>query len=164
MGHWVLLLLLVTVFFGVPSAVAAQQTDGPYVVGGAGGVFGDVTGSFSVGFGYLTPRRVGLEGHAFLVAFGVGTAAAADRDLASTGRHCGVPRAPVERPVSLLTLQTNIIGVLPASGTRLRAFVEAGGGIADQNRRLHIEQSVPVVPPLSELFTNPPPSLTFTTL
>jgi hypothetical protein len=66
---------------------------------------------------------------------------------------------------SPFTLQTNVIGVLPGSGTRLRAFVDAGGGIADVHRRVHLKESIPVFLPLPDLFTNPVfPDITFTTI
>jgi hypothetical protein len=162
-----LLVFLLGAVAALPSAAAAQQPEGPYLVGGAGGMFGDAntTGSFSVGFGYLTPRHVGLE-----------------VELAASPSIVETPEVSLPTPVfpsdlaafpapefsvrsRLLTLQSNVIGMLPTSGARLRAFVEAGGGIADVHRRVHIKESIPVLPPLFDMFTTPIfPQLTFTTI
>jgi hypothetical protein len=65
----------------------------------------------------------------------------------------------------LFTLQTNVVGVISGDRRRARAFVEAGGGIADVQSRLHFKNFVPVFPPLSDLFAQPGiPPLTFTTI
>jgi hypothetical protein len=162
-----LLLLSLGLLVGMPGIAAAQQTDGPYLIGSGGGIFGDAntTGSFSVGFGYLTPRRVGLEVE---LAWSPSILKTPDVQIATAPFPSNVvvfPPLELRVRSRLLTLQTNVLGVLPGSGTRLRAFVEAGGGIADLHRRLHLKESIPVLPPLSDLFTNPVfPPLTFTTI
>jgi Outer membrane protein beta-barrel domain len=149
---------------GAPTMVAAQQTDGPYLVSSAGGIFGDgrTTGSFSVGFGYMTPRRVGLEVE---LAWSPSILKTPNLPTLTTPFPSDlVGFSPPELRVRsrLLTLQTNVVGVLPASSSQLRAFVDAGGGIADLHRRAHIKQSIPVLPP--NPFTTPVfPPLTFTT-
>jgi Outer membrane protein beta-barrel domain len=160
-----LLLLTIGILIAAPDAVA-QQTDGPYLVGAAGGIFGDgnTTGSFSAGVGYLTPRSIGFE-----------VELAWSPSILETPELPAIPTplfptdiagfSPPDLRVRsrLLTLQTNVVGVLPGSSDRLRAFVDAGGGVADLHRRVHIRRSIPVLPP--DLFTNPlTPALTFTTI
>jgi hypothetical protein len=161
-----LVLLSFSVLLGAPMA-EAQQSDGPYLLGSAGGIFGDgnTTGSYSLGFGYLTPRRVGLE---VALAWSPSILKTPDTPLTKSPFPTDLGVIPLPQfnlRSRLLTLQTNVIGVLPGSGTRLRAFVEAGGGIADLHRRVHIKEPLPVLPPISELFTNPGVvPLTFTTI
>jgi hypothetical protein len=160
-----LLLLTIGVLIGAPGMAAAQQTDGPYLLGAAGGIFGNAntTGSLSVGVGYMSPRRVGLE---IELAWSPSILESPEVQIPTPlfpTDIAGLSRPELRVRSRLLTLQTNVIGVLPGSSDRLRAFVDAGGGIADLHRRVHIRQSIPVLPP--DLFTNPlPPALTFTTI
>jgi hypothetical protein len=148
---------------GAPMPVAAQHADGPYLVGGAGGIFGDAntTGSFSVGFGYLTPRRVGLEVELAWSPSIIETPKFELPTISFPGLEA-FPAPELNVRSRLLTLQTNVIGVLPGSGSRLRAFVESGGGIADLHRRVRFKDVIPVLPPFSDFFN--PPALTFTTV
>ncbi|MFL5639630.1 MAG: hypothetical protein ACJ78M_09655 [Gemmatimonadaceae bacterium] len=161
----ILFLFCLGLLVGAPHVAVAQQADGPYLAGSAGAMFGDAnTSSFSVGFGYLTPRRIGLE---VALSWSPSILETPDAEIPPSPFPIlpGFPSFDVHVRSRLLTLQTNVIGVLPASGKRLRAYVEAGGGIADLHRRVHIKESIPVLPPLSDLFTNPVfPNLTFTTL
>jgi hypothetical protein len=160
-------LLAVAVLLAATPAVA-QESAGPYLIGSGGGVFGDAhtTGSLSVGFGYLTPRRVGLEVD---LAWSPSVLEQPDVRIATSQPIFSDVAIfpPIELRVRsrLLTLQTNVIGVLPGSGPRLRAFVEAGGGIADLQRRTHYTASIPVLPPLDDIFSRPGlPTVTFTTI
>jgi hypothetical protein len=47
---------------------------------------------------------------------------------------------------------------------RLSAVVEAGGGVADVHRDLHIKTVSPEFPSFPDLFTSPGPQITFTTI
>lgn len=160
-----LLVLALVGLVGTPTFVAAQQTDGPYLMGAGGGIFGDAktTGSLSVGFGYLTPRHVGLEVE---LAWSPSILETPDLQFPTLFPTDIVGFSPPELRIRsrLLTLQTNVIGVLPGSGSRLRAFVEAGGGIADLHRRVHLKEVIPVLPPFSDFLNPVPPAITFTTI
>jgi hypothetical protein len=158
---------MLIVLLATPMRAAAQQTEGAYVTGSAGGSFGDAnaTGSFSVGFGYLTPRRVGLEIELAWTPSTEETTQLAIPTPVFPSDIFGIPEPELSLRSRLLTLQTNVVGVIAGDRRRARAFVEAGGGIADVQRRVHIKTFVPVFPPLSDLFVEPViPPLTFTTI
>ena len=130
------------------AAPAVAQDAHPYLLGEVGGSFGDGGSAPAVvlGFGYLTPRNVGFEIEVSYVP---------DLDFGDPG----FPRIAIFPPISidatgrLVGLQTHVIGVLPGSGTKLRAFVLGGGGIMDVEYRLRIDSPIftpigPFTPPV----------------
>ena len=162
-------------FFGgfltaVPAPASAQYTaDGPYIFGSGGGLFGEgrSIGSVAFGFGYMTPRRVGLEVE---LAWSPSILEPPDLGIPTLPPTFGssnitiFPTPELRIESRLLTLQTNVVGVLAAPGSRLSAIVEAGGGVADVHRDLHIKSLSPDLEFFSDLFTGPVPQITFTTI
>jgi hypothetical protein len=126
----IILLTLAFSFVGV--SVRAQSLQ-PYIVGEGGGWFGDGggTGMLAVGFGVLTPQNFGFE---------IEVSAVPGLDFGDTGdpRIAIFPPIVVNSTGRVVALQTHVIGILPGGGTRFRAFVIAGGGIADLERRIRI--------------------------
>lgn len=137
----------------VATAGFAQEAAGPYLTGSGGGLFGDAntTGSLSLGFGYMTARRIGLE---IELAWAPSILKQPDARIATSEPVFSdiaiFPPIELRTRSRLLTLQTNVVGVLPGSGTRLRAFVDAGGGIADVHRRTHLRTAIPNFPDFSD--------------
>lgn len=115
------------------AAPARAQNAAPYVLGEVGGSFGDggAAPAVAVGFGYLTARKIGFEIELSYVP---------DLDLGDPG----IPRIAVFPPITvqssgrLLSFQTNAVGVLQGSGTKFRAFVLAGGGVADLKQKISV--------------------------
>ena len=117
------------------SAVPAiAQTAQPYLLSEGGGSFGDGGSAPAavVGFGYLTPRNVGFEIEVSYVP---------ELDFGDPG----FPRIAIFPPVNvsssgrIVSLQTHVVGILPGGGTKIRAFVVGGGGIADVQQRIRVE-------------------------
>lgn len=135
--------VLVSALLLAAAAPAAAQTAQPYLIGEGGGSFGDggSAPAVAVGFGYLTPRNVGFEIEVSYVP---------ELDFGDPG----LPRIAIFPPITItatgriIGLQTNVIGILPSGGTKLRAFVLAGGGVADVEQRIQIQTPIftPVFP------------------
>ena len=131
-------LTVLLVFLLAAAAPVRAQNPQPYIFGEAGGSFGDGSTAPAIvtGFGYLTPRNFGFE---IEVAFVPGL------DFGDPG----LPRIAIYPPITfestgrLISLETHVIGVLPNGGSKLRAFVLAGGGIADLRLTNRIQ-----IPPL----------------
>jgi hypothetical protein len=134
-------IILLTLALNLVAVAARAQSLQPYIVGEGGGWFGDggSTGTVAIGFGVLTPQNFGFE---IEVSYVLGL------DFGDTGD----PRIAIFPPIVLrssgrvVALQTHVIGMLPGGGSKLRAFVLAGGGIADLERRIQI--SGDFLPPL----------------
>jgi hypothetical protein len=129
-------LTVLIAFLLAAAAPARAQNPQPYIFGEVGGSFGDggVAPAIVAGFGYLTPRNFGFEIEAAFVP---------GLDFADPG----LPRIAIYPPITfettgrLISLETHVVGVLPNGGSsKLRAFVLAGGGIADLRltNRIHI--------------------------
>lgn len=136
----------VLVFFVLALVVtgpASAQNPQPYIVAEGGGSFGDggAAPAVALGFGYLTPRNIGFEIEVSYVP---------DLDFGDPG----LPRIAIFPPLTITStgrivgLQTNVIGMLPGGGTKLRAFVLAGGGVADVQQRIRVESPllIPGIP------------------
>ncbi len=164
-------LLLLCCLFLIASTgpVIAQQTaDGPYLVGAGGGLFGEQSsGSVALGFGYMTPRRIGLEVE---LAWSPSILEPPDPQIAEFPRIVGptgitiFPTPEISVDSRLLTFQTNVVGVLGARDSRLSAIVEAGGGVADVHRDAHLKTFSPQIPSFAELLTNPLAQIAFATI
>ncbi len=148
------------------SAFAQSSSEGPYIAGAGGGLFGEqATASVSLGFGYMTPRSLGFEVE---LAWSPAVLQPPDlqiADLPSITGPTGItvfPTPEITLKSRLLTLQTNVVGVLGARGSRLSAIVEAGGGVADVHRDAHIKTLTPEFPSFSNLLTGAPFEITFT--
>ena len=115
-----------------PAAASAQSLQ-PYISAEAGGWFGDggTTAAIAAGFGVRTTRNIGFEIEVSYIP-----------DLEFQDPQ--IPAIAIFPPIefdatgSIVSLQTHVVGVLPASGTRLRAFVLGGGGVADVEQRTRI--------------------------
>ena len=126
--------ILVSVLLLAATSPARAQDAQVYILGEAAGSFGDggAAPAAAVGVGYLTPRRIGFEIELSYVA---------DLDFGDPG----YPRIAIYPPISIeasgrmVGLQTNVIAVLPGGGTRLRAFVLGGGGVADLQHRIRVQ-------------------------
>ena len=137
--------LFLAVFVTIANPVIAQDAQ-PYIVGEAGGSFGDGSAApaLAIGFGYRTAHNFGFEIEASVVP---------DLNFGDPG----IPRIAIYPPVTIestgriVALQTHVVGVLPNGGSKLRAFLLAGGGIADVERRIRIE-----VPPFTPVFPGIP--------
>jgi opacity protein-like surface antigen len=125
---------LATLALSVSATVVHAQSLQPYIVGEGGGWFGDggATGAVAVGFGMLTPRNIGFE---IEVSYVPGLDF--DDDVAVIAIF---PPISIDTSGRIIGLQTHVIGMLPGSGTKLRAFVLAGGGVADLERRVSISR------------------------
>ena len=145
----VLLVLLLAV-----AAPARAQNAQAYIFGEFGGSFGDgsMAPAIATGFGYLTPRNFGFEIEVSFVP---------EMDFGDPG----LPRIAIYPPITfestgrLISLETHVIGVLPNGGSKLRAFVLAGGGIADLRltNRIHIPPfGLPTFPDLPPFPDVPP--------
>ena len=118
-------------------ASAGAQTTQPYIVSELGGSFGDggSVPAVGLGFGFLTPRNLGLE---------IEVSYLPDLDFGDPG----LPRIAIFPPITMhasgriVGLHTHVVGVLPGGGTKLRAFVIGGGGITDVRQRIRIESPV----------------------
>jgi opacity protein-like surface antigen len=138
----------------IDSTAASAQMGIPYVAGHIGSSAGDGGAALAGGatVGYITPRRLGFE---------LEISAAPDLDFGDLGLAGNIPALPVRVPLPtieargrLLTFQTNATAALPAS-SRIRAYVGAGGGIA--NLQQDILYRLPIlVPPVNPDFTNGP--------
>lgn len=140
------LVLVLALLTAVPAVAQSAQ---PYLLGEVGGSFGDggSAPAVALGFGYLTPHNVGFEIEVSYVP---------ELDFGDPGfpRIAIFPPVTIDATGRIVGLQTNVIGVLPGSGTKLRAFVLAGGGIADLDYQLRIE--TPIFAPGRGFFTPPP--------
>ena len=130
-----------TLIFILWAGIARAQTLQPYILGEGGGWFGDAgtTGALAVGFGILTPRNIGFE---IELSFVPGL----DFDEDDQPRIAIFPPIQSTRSGRIIGLQTHVIGMLPGSGSKLRAFVLAGGGIADLEQRVRLALGL-VFPP-----------------
>lgn len=148
------------------STYAQSSAEGPYIVGAGGGLLGEQnTGSASLGFGYMTPRGFGLEVELAWSPSILQPPDLAIAELPSITGPTGItvfPTPEISVKSRLLTLQTNVVGVLGARGSRLSAIVEAGGGVADVHRDAHIKTFTPQFPSFSDLLAGRPFELTFT--
>ena len=144
------LLLFACLLTAFPATTQAQ-TSQPYILGEVGGSFGDggTAPAVALGLGYLTPRNIGFE---FEVSY------VPELDFGDPGipRIAIFPPIEIEASGRIVGLQTNIIGILPGGDSKLRAFVVAGGGIADVEQRIRIRGPIftpvfPGVPGLPEV-------------
>ena len=114
-------------------APAHAQSPQPYVLGEVGGSVGDggSAAALAAGFGFLTSKNVGVQ---LEVSYVPGL------DFGDTG----APRIQIFPPILLeatgriLTFETHVVGILPGGGTKLRAFVLAGGGVGSFEQRIRI--------------------------
>jgi opacity protein-like surface antigen len=147
-----LILVALVLSSSLARSVAAQDAE-PYVLGDVGGSFGDggSAPAVALGFGYLTPHRVGFEIEVSYVP---------DLDFGDPGfpRIAIFPPITIQSTGRLVGLQTHVVGVLPGSGTKLRAFVLGGGGIADVEQRIRFESPL-ALPDLGLVFGRQDPSV-----
>ena len=119
------------------TAPARAQNATPYILGEVGGSFGDggAAPAVAAGFGYLTARNVGFE---------IEVSYLADLEFGDPG----IPRIAIFPPVEfqasgrVVSLQTNVVGVLPGRGRKFRAFVLAGGGVADVKQKISVRSPI----------------------
>jgi hypothetical protein len=140
------------------AAPVEAQNPHAYAVGEVGGSFGDgkLGPAVALGVGYMTPKNIGFE---------IEVAYVPDLDFDDPGfpRIAIFPPIEIESTGRLISLQTNVIAVLPGGGQKLRAFVLGGGGVADVKQEISIRSPLaftPVFPGVPGLPPLPPLSLT----
>lgn len=127
-------LLLFTVVAGLCATSAqAQEPHRYYLVGEAGGSFGDggSTPATALGFGFLPSRNFGVE---LEVSYIPGLDS---MDRTGFGNGFRLP-FDIEASRRVVGLQTHVVGILPAGDTKLRAFVTGGGGVTNVEHRVRV--------------------------